>query len=118
MTLPLTVKVDRLTQKRAKLAEKVTEISKQIRLLDLELTYLSQISLLEKAEIPNYSPPLLAEPTRPEGFGQGVPLPVPKPVGDCSSCSDGVTRLIRRTLGNGKTVSLRVCGDCGNENII
>lgn len=119
MTLPLATKIARITQKREKLEEKVQTLSQQIRLLDLEITYLNQVQIFEAApKIPQRGIYVLAEPPRPESIGSPVPLPVPsKPKGDCPSCSDGVTRPILRTLGNGKTITLRVCGDCGNEQL-
>ena len=118
MTLSLSTKIDRITQKRDKLSDKIMQLSKQIGRFNLELEYLNNLNILEKAQVPQHSLPVLAGPPRQEGPSSGVPLPVPvKPQGDCSSCSDGVTRAVRRTLGNGKTITLRVCGDCGNESL-
>jgi len=119
MTLPLATKIARITQKRAKLNDKVAEIAKQVRLLDLELTYLNQISLVEKAQIPEYPVDVLGRPPEPESKSIGVPPPVPiRQKGDCPACTDGLLRRVSRTLGNGKTITLTVCGDCGNESLL
>jgi len=119
MTLSLDTRIARNKAKHTKLLAQKEEITKKLWLLDIEFNYLNSLQDVEKAKIPQHSVDVLGRPPEPESKSIGVPPPVPiRQKGDCPACTDGLLRRVSRTLGNGKTITLTVCGDCGNESLI
>ncbi len=123
----------RLTQKKAKLESKIRELTKELALTNIKIKHRQELEILQQSDAPllgtdeGNGPRVLTTATGPvqgvSGTLENQPILPQKPKAKaegpaCPSCGER-NSLYRtsRTMTNGKTVPLVVCGSCKTEQI-